>query len=191
MPQKDYVKTARPKPKAKPKASTARRGNARSAPQAHWPWLLIIITVMLLLSFGWFLWYLTQQPDSAPTPTATVTSTKPAVDDLPTKPVAEPYQYIKDLENNEVQVDVDLSKLEPQGPYQMQCGSFRQAEQAEAMRAQIAFAGFASMVRQTKGSNGVWFRVVLGPYESKRQATADRNRLQRQNINGCQIWNWT
>ncbi|WP_235357686.1 SPOR domain-containing protein [Arsukibacterium ikkense] len=151
----------------------------------------MIITALLLASFGWFLWYLKQQPVSPEKTAPAITRTKPTVDDLPAKPVAEPYQYIKELENREIQVEVDSTPRQPQGPFQMQCGSFRQAEQAEAMRAQIAFAGFTSTVRRTEGSNGVWFRVVLGPYDSRRQATADRNRLQQQNINGCQIWNWT
>ncbi|WP_254795706.1 SPOR domain-containing protein [Arsukibacterium indicum] len=151
---------------------------------------------MLLGGFAWFLWYLKQQPaDTVSTTPAVRQNTQQAdksgADDLPAKPVAEPYQYIKELENKEVQVEVDTTGREPQGPFQMQCGSFRQADQAEAMRAQIAFAGFASAVRRTEGSNGVWYRVVLGPYDSKRQATADRNRLQQQNINGCRIWNWT
>ena len=188
MPQKDYVKTARPKPKAKPKAT--RRGNTRTTKTSR-PWLLIIVTAMLLSSFAGFLWYLKQQPSSTAKPEPEVTRSKPVVDDLPAKPVAEPYQYIKELENKEVQVEVDTTERESLGPFQMQCGSFRQAEQAEAMRAQIAFAGFASAVRRTEGTNGVWYRVVLGPYDSKRQATADRNRLQQQSINGCRIWNWT
>tara|TARA_R110002126_G_scaffold172606_13_gene321392 strand:- start:711 stop:1286 length:576 start_codon:yes stop_codon:yes gene_type:complete len=191
MPQKDYIKTARPKPKAKPRASSARRGSNKAAQRAHWPWLLIVITALLLAGFGWFLWYLKQQPASPTVAAPTTTKSQPAVDELPVRPTTEPYQYIKELENKEVQVEVDISKRESQGPFQMQCGSFRQAEQAEAMRAQIAFAGFASAVRRTDGGNGVWYRVVLGPYDSKRQATADRNRLQQQNINGCQIWNWT
>ncbi|MDX1677146.1 SPOR domain-containing protein [Arsukibacterium sp.] len=191
MPQKDYVKTARPKPKAKSRASNSRRGSSRHASKAGRPWLLIIITVVLLSGFAAFLWYLKQQPAGAVDPAPAAKHSKPQVDELPAKPVAEPYQYIKELENKEVQVEVDTSNRESQGPFQMQCGSFRQADQAEAMRAKIAFAGFASAVRRTEGSNGVWYRVVLGPYDSKRQATADRNRLQQQNINGCQIWNWT
>lgn len=191
MPQKDYVKTARPKPKAKPKASTARRGSSRAAQKTNRPWLLMLITALLLGSFGWFLWFLKQQPASTNQATEEVSRSIPAVDELPAKPVAEPYRYIQELENKEVQVEVNVTERENLGPFQMQCGSFRQAEQAEAMRAQIAFAGFASAVRRTEGSNGVWYRVVLGPYDSKRKATADRNRLQQQNINGCRIWNWT
>ncbi|MAD76270.1 MAG: sporulation protein [Rheinheimera sp.] len=191
MPQKDYVKTARPKPKAKPRASAARRGNSRATSKANRHWLLMLVTAILLSGFAGFLWYLKQQPSAPADTPADVSKSTAAIDDLPVKPVAEPYQYIKELENKEVQVEVDTTEREKQGPFQMQCGSFRQAEQAEAMRAQIAFAGYASAVRRTEGSNGVWYRVVLGPYDSKRQATADRNRLQQQNINGCRIWNWT
>lgn len=191
MPQKDYVKASRPKakPKARPAAS---RSNARrsAAPAPRRPWLLFIATFLLLACFVYFLWFLNNQPTeqpATPTPPRTVTETKK--DELPARPTEEPYQYIKELENREVRVEV--TEQQQRGPFQMQCGSFRQEQQAESMKAQIAFAGFPSTVRRTEGENGVWFRVVLGPYESRRQATSDRNRLRQQGINTCQIWNWT
>lgn len=191
MPQKDYVKASRPKakPKARPAAS---RSNARhsSAPAPRRPWLLFVATFLLLACFVYFLWFLNNQPaeqPAVPVPPRTVTETKK--DELPARPTEEPYQYIKELENREVRVEV--TEQQQRGPFQMQCGSFRQEQQAESMKAQIAFAGFPSTVRRTEGENGVWFRVVLGPYESRRQATSDRNRLRQQGINTCQIWNWT
>jgi len=188
MPQKDYVKASRPK--AKPASRRPARSNKKSAsaPRGK-PWLLLIVTFTLISGFIYFLWFLNQQPavktDVAPTPAKTV---KPK-DELPAKPTEEPYQYIKELENKEVKVEVTEQKAG--GPYQMQCGSFRAQQQAESMKAQIAFVGFSSQIRRTEGSNGVWYRVVLGPYESKRQANSDMNRLRQQNINTCRIWNWS
>lgn len=186
MPQKDYVKASRPKPKTNRGKKTSRASNA--APAGRIPWLLLIVTMGLIGGFIYFLWYLNQQPAQPAAPAA-----KPATtvkkDELPVKPTEEPYQYIKELENREIQVEV--TEQEQQGPFQMQCGSFREQTQAETMKAQIAFAGFASTIRRSEGSNGVWYRVVLGPYDSKRQATADRNRLRQLSINTCQIWNWT
>ncbi|MBU1312271.1 MAG: SPOR domain-containing protein [Gammaproteobacteria bacterium] len=188
MPQKDYVKASRPKAKtSKPRQSGAGRAAAKTAPTAK-PWLLLAITSLLIGGFIYFLWFLNQQPavevTTAPPPAKTVKN-----DDLPVKPTEEPYQYIKELENKEVKVEV--TEQQAAGPYQMQCGSFRVQTQAETMKAQIAFVGFSSEIRRTEGNNGVWYRVVLGPYESKRQATADRNRLRQQGINTCQIWNWS
>ena len=194
MPQRDYVKASRPKAKNSRK-QPARRTSKAAAAKPRKPWLLLTLTAGLIAGFAYFLWYLTQQPAvntqvAAPVPVAnTPAAPSKSKDELPQKPTEEPYQYIKELENKEVKVEVTEQKAG--GPYQMQCGSFRVEQQAEAMKAKIAFVGFASQVRRTEGSNGVWYRVVLGPYESKRQATADRNRLRQQNINTCQIWNWS
>lgn len=196
MAHKDYVKTNRAKPKASQRKPT-KRGKAKPATTPI-PWLVVVLAIFIVCGFGYFLWYLNQQPAVEVTPipaksavTAPKTATKvvPKGDPLPEKPTSEPYQYIKELENKEVKVDV--TEQAAAGPYQMQCGSFRQQNQAETMKAKIAFSGFTATVRRSEGSNGIWYRVVLGPYESKRQATADRNRLRQQNINTCQIWNWS
>lgn len=188
MPQKDYVKASRPK--AKPARSRSARSNAKAAAPAQGkPWLLLALTALLISGFVYFLWYLNQQPVTAVTKAPAAAKTSKAKDELPAKPTEEPYQYIKELENKEVKVEVTEQKSA--GPYQMQCGSFRAQQQAEAMKAQIAFVGFASQIRRTEGSNGVWYRVVLGPYDSKRQATADLNRLRQNSINTCKIWNWS
>jgi cell division protein FtsN len=187
MPQKDYVKASRPKAKSAGRRSG--RGNTKAAsPAPVKPWTLLIVTVVLISGFIYFLWYLNQQP--AVTPLVEKPTVKTVQkDELPAKPTEEPYQYIKELENKEIQVEV--AEQQASGPYQMQCGSFREQQQAETMKAKIAFVGFASQVRRTEGSNGVWFRVVLGPYESKRQATADLNRLRQHSINTCRIWLWS
>ncbi len=41
----------------------------------------------------------------------------------------------------------------------VQCGSFKGAEQAETVRAQLAFEGFDSRITTNNG----WNRVVIGP----------------------------
>ncbi|QBL10112.1 sporulation protein [Rheinheimera sp. D18] len=198
MPQKDYIKASRPKAKAKPaNKRPVRRNSKAKQPAPAKPWLLLVVTFLLIGGFIYFLWFLNQQPagttPSAVIPTKTPIKAPPKTtkpkDELPAKPTEEPYQYIKELENKEVKVEV--TEQQAGGPYQMQCGSFRVEQQAETMKAQIAFAGFASQIRRTEGANGVWYRVVLGPYTSKRQATTDRNRLRQQSINTCQIWNWS
>ena len=96
MPQKDYVRASRPK--AKPaRASNARNSRKAAAPAPAKPWLLLIVTFALISGFIYFLWFLNQQP-AAPTPVAKPEKTVKK-DELPAKPTAEPYQYIKELEN--------------------------------------------------------------------------------------------
>ncbi|EJI85078.1 sporulation related protein [Alishewanella aestuarii B11] len=185
MPQKDYVRATRPKAPAKGQA----RGSRAKAPAAtNKPWLLIALTLLTLSVFVYGLWFLKQQPVSSSQPAAAPVKA-PAKDELPPKPQSEPYQYIKELENREITVEVPEQQRSV--PAVLQCGSFRQQGQAEQMKAQIAFAGITADVRRTEGSNGVWFRVVVGPYESRRAATADMNRLRQMGINTCQVRNWT
>ena len=57
----------------------------------------------------------------------------------------------------------------------------------------IAFAlpgNFEAQVRPSEGSSGRWYRVIIGPYQSKRLAEKQRHTLQRAKINGCKIWLW-
>ncbi|XOV80001.1 MAG: SPOR domain-containing protein [Aestuariibacter sp.] len=173
------------------------RGRApakKTAPQktpTKTPWGRIIVTLVLVAGFGYFLWSI---KDSAPTPKDKQRSgadKQNTQEQLPEKP-EEKWEFIEmlnDPEHTNVEVDVEDNQ-QPVTQYQMQCGSFRLQEQAEKMRAQIAFQGLESMVNKTTGSNGVWYRVVLGPYEGKRAAEKDRHILQRAKFNTCRIWPW-
>ncbi len=51
----------------------------------------------------------------------------------------------------------------------IQCGSFKGAEQAETVRAQLAFEGFASHITTNNG----WNRVVIGPLKRQRKRQRD------------------
>ncbi|WP_275075530.1 cell division protein FtsN [Providencia rettgeri] len=62
----------------------------------------------------------------------------------------------------------------------VQCGSFRTTDQAESVRATLAFAGIESRV--TEG--GGWHRIVLGPY-SKSTAEKMRDRAAGVGVSGC------
>lgn len=186
MPQKDYVRASRPKP-ANSKKATSSRNRRTASNQSSKPWLLIVLTLFVLSIFIYGLWFLKQQPQTPATPSPSPVQ-QTAKDELPPKPTAE-FQYIEELENKEIIVDVPVQQRSV--PALLQCGSFRQQNQAEQLKAQIAFAGITADIRRTEGSNGIWFRVVVGPYESRRAATADMNRLRQMGINSCQVRNWT
>lgn len=47
--------------------------------------------------------------------------------------------------------------------WMVQCGSFKGTEQAESIRAQLAFEGFESRIT----TGGGWNRVVIGPYSNR------------------------
>ncbi|KTG24608.1 cell division protein FtsN [Idiomarina sp. WRN-38] len=148
------------------------------------PWAIVIIAVAIIAGFVYFLVSISgKSEEQANQPEVQA----PPADLLPEKS-AERWRYIEELESKEVEVDVPEREVGPQKL--MQCGSFRQQSDAERLRAQIAMAGLESQVRATEGSNGLWYRVILGPYETKRDAERDRHKLQRNQVFGCAIWNW-
>ncbi len=103
------------------------------------------------------------------------------------------YEFWDLLKNKTVVVPEDESSKnisdQPARKFIMQCGSFRKRDMAETLRAQIAMAGFESFIKTTsEEDNNNWHRVVLGPYEAKRQAESIRHRLRENQIMGCQIW---
>lgn len=173
MAPKDYVKRGQTKKQAPP-------------PRAPFPWIRLGITLILIIGFIAFLWHIKDEKAEV------VEQQKPqqAKEEAPLPEAPEEkWEFMKILPDPDTTVEVDVP--EQQGSdktYIMQCGSFRKKEQAEAMRAKIAFQGLESKVKATNGKNGLWHRVVLGPYTSKRQGERDRHKLQKASITTCRIW---
>lgn len=65
--------------------------------------------------------------------------------------------------------------------WMVQCGSFKGTEQAETVRAQLAFEGFDSRIT----SNNGWNRVVIGPIKGKDSADGTLNRLKMAGHSNC------
>ncbi|MFQ3236013.1 MAG: cell division protein FtsN [Paraglaciecola sp.] len=173
MAHKDYVARGRGAKKPPP-------------PSRSLPWIRIVITAGLLVGFSYFLWSISDTTDNtAAQPDATSTR---QVEALPGTPEEE-WEFIKTLPEYSVEVEVK-DRITSDKRYLMQCGSFRKQGQAEELKAKIAFQGFEAQVRPSDGSSGRWYRVILGPYESKRLAEKHRHTIQRARINGCKIWNW-
>ena len=63
----------------------------------------------------------------------------------------------------------------------VQCGSFKNTEQAESVRATLAFSGVESRV--AKGNDG-WIRVLSGPY-NKEQANTVSRQAAGAGVSGC------
>jgi cell division protein FtsN len=104
------------------------------------------------------------------------------------------YQSHEDMINKTVDIPAEDLELPDSSKYQylMPCGSFRDLKRADELKAQIAFAGYESKINSVNvksgKSLGLWYRVELGPYKSKRQAESIRHRLQDNGLNYCKIW---
>jgi cell division protein FtsN len=151
--------------------------------------LLTLFALVAIGGFSYFLWTLSKvEPVESGLPALPKRAvTKSSGDELPAPPT-EKWGYIEDLKHKEVAEGE--YQVTSKGPYQMQCGSFKSQSQAQSLKANIAFTGIESQVRKTSGQNGVYYKVILGPYERKRDAERDKHKLQNNNINYCQIWLW-
>ncbi|HGM6861928.1 cell division protein FtsN [Serratia rubidaea] len=108
----------------------------------------------------------TQPPASQPrNPFSGGASSQPAQQPKPTTPPAAKTE----------------SKPEQKQRWMVQCGSFRAADQAESVRARLAFEGIESRI--TNG--GGWNRVVLGPFSSRAGADKTLSRLKGIGMSGC------
>lgn len=177
MPHKDYVKRGRATKQTKPE------------PKSNVAWMNVSVALIVIIGFVVVLWRI---KDNAPEPE--VTSNLPQVieqaepeEELPELPEEE-WEFIKTLPGYEV--EIEATEQAPTRRYIMQCGSFRSEAQAQEMRAQIAMTGMESMVRPSDGSNGRWYRVMLGPFENKRAAERGRHSIRGVGIRTCQIWYW-
>ncbi|NKF52329.1 sporulation protein [Shewanella sp. WXL01] len=177
---------------AKPRSSRGKKAPAKKPV----PFGIILFTVSFAAGFIYFLYWLATSDAPTPVEPAPVVKeqTKPkpkpkAQDELPPKP-QQKWTYQEELENKQIEVDIPESEMVQVKLYQMQCGSFRKESQAEQLKARIAFQGMEAQVKRTEGTTGLWYKVVLGPFEGKRKAESQRHILQRGGINGCKIWLW-
>lgn len=197
MAQRDYVSRGRgqgPKKKnnQKPSRQQARQNTRKpnNAPAPGKPLSFKIgLAVILLAGFVWFLWAISgSAPEDVDAPVETVQELKKE-DELPEMPEEE-WEYIKSLPGYEVEVEV-AEQQKSDKLYLLQCGSFRTRAQAEEMKANIAFQGLEAQIRDSAGDNGNWFRVILGPLQTKRDAERARHTLRKINITTCIILTWS
>ncbi|AIR70192.1 cell division protein FtsN [Dickeya fangzhongdai] len=73
------------------------------------------------------------------------------------------------------------TKPEKEQRWMVQCGSFKTAEPAESVRAELAFAGVESRI----ASSGGWHRIMLGPYNSRTVADKMAQKLKGMGQSNC------
>ncbi len=66
--------------------------------------------------------------------------------------------------------------------YLLQAGSFRQQEDADRRRAELLLLGLEPSIRESTGDNGRWFRVYLGPFQTRSAMSRARSLTAGQNI---------
>ncbi len=128
-----------------------------------------------------------------PRQTQTATSSKPASNSQPYQDLLQtpPHNATAQPKTQQaapVTREVETPKAPPQTAekkddrrWLIQCGSFKGQDQAETVRAQLAFEGFDSRIT----SNNGWNRVVIGPVKGKDNADSTISRLKMAGHGNC------
>jgi len=185
MSNQDYIART---PAKKKKNNPYKKNTPPPAPKLSVKNKLIgFIIIILIAAFVYSLWFLKTSPETK-APIKTVT-TAPAtkVTNLP-EPPKEKWTYVENLKTKEI--EVGQYEVKKKGPYRLQCGSFKTTGRAETLKATIAFMGLEALIKKSIGSNGTWYKVILGPYERKRLAEQDKHKLRNNNVNRCQVLLW-
>jgi cell division protein FtsN len=149
--------------------------------------LISAVIIILIAAFSYSLWFLKTSPATKETLQNSISVVAKEEQHLP-EPPKEKWTYVENLKTKEI--EVGQYEVKQNGPYKMQCGSFKTRAQAESLKAKMAFTGIESIIQTAQGKNNIWYKVVLGPYSRKRAAEQDKHKLRNNKINGCQIWLW-
>ncbi|MBJ7538088.1 SPOR domain-containing protein [Marinomonas transparens] len=174
------------------KGSRPKKGATRRTPpppKRKTPWWLWLLVPTILVAFIYGLAQLNQVAPKSNAVAKPKVETKPIKKTAP-KPVTKPapkkdkFEFYQILQDSEVDTShVDAYQSTPRGTqdffYMLQAASFRSSTDADRLRAKLILSGLVEThIRQTTGKNGnPWFRVVLGPYESRSKMNRAEDRL--------------
>lgn len=160
-----------------------RRKAGRTAPKQKLPgWITLLIGMLFGLAiavFGYVKGWVPKpdNPNEMPIAQSTKSNNNNDVEDksadLQIKPKKD-YDFYTTLQEMEVIVDeTELKQTDSRAPksYTIQLGAFKNIEDAEALKAQVAFIGQTAYIQPIIDNNKVqWHRVRIGPFTSGRKA---------------------
>ena len=184
----DFAKRKQGKSTRKAPARKTQAQRRSGEGQSRGKGLRLYVAGVLTGVFLSFIGYLGTLPDPAVSATETGTPEQPEV--VIQRPRFDFYTNLTQESIDEVQDQVepaaDVRKpptaTELPEPYLLQAGSFRQPDDAERRRAQLLLLGLEPVIEEISGSNGIWFRVYLGPFESRELMIKARSLTTNQNI---------
>jgi len=97
--------------------------------------------------------------------------------------VVVPEQELKDSSKPQARAPQQNAKI-----YLLQVGSFRQADEAEQLKARLALLGMTAKIQTVNVNGATWHRVRIGPVTA-RQADEMRSRLATNGIDSLVMKN--
>ncbi|MFA7554067.1 MAG: SPOR domain-containing protein [Spongiibacteraceae bacterium] len=168
----------------KPKATPKKKATQKKSHVPGWVWLLTGIVTGIFISF------LSYLADITPAATPVTSNTNTAVVEKKTsnkKSTATKFDFYTLLPEREVivptQREEDSSETAPATLYILQAGSFKNAKDADRLRAQLILLGLNAKVEKVQISSGErWHRVEVGPFTNSSQLSKARSILIDQGI---------
>ena len=163
----------------KPSASASPRRNKAPAP-APWTWFLAGLFCGIFVSA--LTWLASQQPD----PTAN-TGDAAGAEPRESRPTPR-FDFYTLLPEQRIDVDIEPEAMATAtaeaapDQYLLQAGSFKKAEDADRRRAELLLLGLDATVEEATTDNGRWFRVYIGPFESRSLLARARSVTAQQGI---------
>ena len=184
----DFAKRKQGKSTRKAPARKTQAQRRSGEGQSRGKGLRLYVAGVLTGVFLSFIGYLGTLPDPAVSATETGAPEQPEVViqrprfDFYTNLTRESIDEVQDQVEPAADVRKPPTATELPEPYLLQAGSFRQHDDAERRRAQLLLLGLEPIIEEISGSNGIWFRVYLGPFESRELMVRARGLTTNQNI---------
>ena len=127
--------------------------------------------------------YLTKEgvaPQAQPQPQETATDGQPSP-----QPKFDFYTLLpnQDLDFSDGIEPAELeSRRQSDDLYLLQAGSFRAQQDADRRRGELALLGLEATIEQARGEKGIWYRVYLGPFNSRSAMAKARSMTAQQSI---------
>jgi cell division protein FtsN len=150
---------------------------ARQQSKPVWVWALLLL---ILASFVAFVLFLDRQVvgngnANAPRQQGSTTENKPTIDFYTVLPKRKVEITISD--EDRATMENPVMNKEVVGKSILQVGSFHSAEEADSLKAQLAFLGLEASVKSAVVNDTTWHRVQLGPFASETSLSRAKNLL--------------
>lgn len=169
--------------KAAPRKSAKKSTKKTTSGSSPWTWFFTGLLCGVFLTG--LAWLGLQRPDIAAIDSIQAPG---ASDDASQEDTGPRFDFYTLLPQQTVEVDVDeatiaAARSQPSNDqFVLQAGSFRLAEDADRRRAELLLLGLEAHVEDTTGDNGRWFRVYIGPFESRSKLAKARSLTAQQGM---------